>query len=80
MESSKSDRRSAGFNLKPYVSFATAKIDPASHESRKVSMTPELLAQIEETIKMHRKKISKSIKGLARLQVLNAAYLIQSKI
>ena len=40
-----------GFNLKPYVSHATAKIDPASHELRKVSMTPELLAQIDEMIK-----------------------------
>jgi hypothetical protein len=33
-----------GFNLKPYVSHATAKIDPASFEVRKVGMNPELLA------------------------------------
>jgi len=33
------------------VSHATAKIDPASQETRKISMTPELLAQIDEMIK-----------------------------
>ena len=40
-----------GFNLKPYVSHATAKIDPASLETRKVSMTTDLLGQIDEMIK-----------------------------
>ena len=40
-----------GFNLKPYVSHATAKIDPESFEMRNVSMTPELLEKIDEMIK-----------------------------
>ena len=40
-----------GFNLKPYVSHATAKIDAESYEPRKIHLTPELLEQIEETIR-----------------------------
>jgi hypothetical protein len=40
-----------GFNLKPYVSHATAKIDPETYEKRVIKLTPPLLEQIEETIK-----------------------------
>ncbi len=40
-----------GFNLKPYVSHATAKIGPEIYEKRQVTLTPEILADIEEKIK-----------------------------
>lgn len=40
-----------GFNLKPYVSHATAKIDSTSYETRQVKLTPDLLTKIEEMIK-----------------------------
>lgn len=39
------------FNLKPYVSHSTAKIDPTVFETRQVKLTPELLNKIEETIR-----------------------------
>ena len=32
-----------GFNLKPYVSHATAKIDPEMYEKRVISLTKEHL-------------------------------------
>lgn len=37
-----------GFNLKPYVSHATPKIDPEQYVKRTIKITPDLLAQIEE--------------------------------
>jgi hypothetical protein len=40
-----------GFNLKPYVSHATAKIDSSSYETRQIKLTPDLLTKIEEMIK-----------------------------
>lgn len=40
-----------GFNLKPYVSHATAKIDPSKFEPRQVKLTPELLTKIDDMIK-----------------------------
>ena len=40
-----------GFNLKPYVSHATPKIDPEQLVKRQIKLTPDLLAEIEETIR-----------------------------
>jgi hypothetical protein len=39
-----------GFNLKPYVSHATGKIDPAFKEPRQVKLTPKLHEKIAEMI------------------------------
>ena len=40
-----------GFNLKPYVAHATAKIAPESLEKRQIHLTEELLESIEEKIR-----------------------------
>lgn len=37
-----------GFNLKPYVAYSTAKIEPEMYEERKIHLTPEILENIEE--------------------------------
>jgi hypothetical protein len=39
-----------GFNLKPYVSHATGKIDPKTYENRSIHLTAEILADIETQI------------------------------
>ena len=39
-----------GFNLKPYVSHATPKVDPESFEPRKIHLTAEVMAEIEKQI------------------------------
>ena len=36
-----------GFNLKPYVSHLTQKIDPTTFEARSIDLTPEILADID---------------------------------
>ena len=46
-----------GFALKPYVSHATAKVDPESFEPRRIHLTPEMLAEIEEKIKNQPKEL-----------------------
>lgn len=40
-----------GFNLKPYVSHATGRIDPKTFEHRQVHLTEELIAEIDQKIK-----------------------------
>ena len=39
------------FQLQPYVSVLAPKIEESKREERKVDLTPELLEEIEETIK-----------------------------
>jgi hypothetical protein len=39
-----------GFNLKPYVSHATGKIDPKTFEERKIHLTDDIKAEIKTTI------------------------------
>ena len=39
------------FQLQPYVSVLTPKIEESKREERKVDLTPELLEEIEEMIK-----------------------------
>jgi hypothetical protein len=40
-----------GFNLKPYVSHATSRIDDEIFEKRKIHLTAELVEEIEEKIR-----------------------------
>lgn len=40
-----------GFNLKPYVAHGTAKIDSEMAEKRVISLTPQMIEEIEEKIK-----------------------------